>query len=728
MAYIRERTEEKTCYQSGSHIDDSVDNNVDVALVYRIDDTLPERIEAYRSRGYVIHLMTGISWGKYTDYLYGEYDGINHWSEAQCDRFGNTILHSPDVPYMVPTISFCDYLTEKLKIAVDLGVEAIHVEEPEFWDRAGYSESFKREYEIYYRAPWQAPHTSVDARNKCARLKAFLYARAIDRISASLKEYSLTKYGKALRFYVPTHSLLNYTQWKIVSPEGKLCDIPGVDGCIAQVWTGTSREKNLYNGVLKERTFETAFLEYGVMQELVRGTGRRMWFLHDPIEDCPEFDWDDYKQNYLKTVTASLMHTRVSSYEVCPWPTRVFGEKYPKNSPEGVGISEEYRTILNNNFNTLGDMPTASGNDIKIGILMADSQLYQREYPDSEFTSEADRQTGTVLLESEEMWKELEEKLFPSPDDNRELMLKFMSSKAFPAFYGLSLPLLKNGIPVCPVLLDNVRRYPGYLDDYDVILMSYEYMKPDFPDVNAAIAAFVRNGGKLIYAGDGFDPYHKINSWWQGKYETPAEHLFEMLGISAAGKKSVTPAGKGFVGVLKVNPAKFLFNKEGSETLLSFVNEVLANSGEKLSTKNNLIIKRSPYIVAAALDENEDSTPLSLNGLFADMYTPDFRIITEKIILPGENTLLYDLGEIKDSVAIIGTSVRINSLTQDESKIIISAHGALCKANIRLKTDFEPVSVTVNGCESGYDYDKQSKTLLISFPSEAKPVTIEING
>ena len=62
----------------------------------------------------------------------------------------------------------------------------------------------------------------------------------------------------------------------------------------------------MYEGLRKERTFETAYLEYGVMQELVRGTDRRMWFLHDLIEDNPNHTWADYKQNYLKTVVASL--------------------------------------------------------------------------------------------------------------------------------------------------------------------------------------------------------------------------------------------------------------------------------------------------------------------------------------------------------------------------------------------------------------------------------------
>ncbi len=39
-----------------------------------------------------------------------------------------------------------------------------------------------------------------------------------------------------------THSLLNYAQWCIVSPESSLARVNGCDGYIAQVWTGTARD------------------------------------------------------------------------------------------------------------------------------------------------------------------------------------------------------------------------------------------------------------------------------------------------------------------------------------------------------------------------------------------------------------------------------------------------------------------------------------------------------
>jgi hypothetical protein len=80
----------------------------------------------------------------------------------------------------------------------------------------------------------------------------------------------------------------------------------------------------VYEGRRKERTFETAFLEYGAMQNLVRASGRRVWYLNDPIEDNPNHSWEDYRSNWENTLTASLLQPEVWRYEIMPWPERIF--------------------------------------------------------------------------------------------------------------------------------------------------------------------------------------------------------------------------------------------------------------------------------------------------------------------------------------------------------------------------------------------------------------------
>lgn len=721
MAFIRDPKEERTGYQIGDFTVDSVDNHCDFVMVYRADPTTLERIKWYQEHNYIVHSMVGISWGGYHDYLNGEWDGREHWDEGQTDRYGNKIIHEPNLPYMVPTISFANYLTEKLKLIVDAGVEAIHVEEPEFWDRAGYSEAFKREYKLYYREDWTPPHLSVDAKYKCSKLKAYLYTRTIDRVASNLKEYAKVTYNKDLRFYVPTHSLLNYTMWKIVSPEGKLADIPAVDGCIAQVWTGTSRTKNWFDGEIKERTFETAYLEYGVMQELVKGTGRHMWFLHDPIEDNPRFDWNDYRTNYFCTVVASLMHPKVNTYEICPWPNRVFECEYPQGSPDKQRIPDEYRTILNNTFNTLGTLELGESSGLRIGILTGDCQLYQREYPDNLFSAEKEEQVGTVLTESGDFETDIKEILFKGKDVNDEMRYKYMQSAGFPGFYSLAFPLLKYGLPVRPVLLDNARRYTGYLNDYDVLILSYEFMKPDYPDINATLAEWVKQGGTIIYVGDGKDPFNKINSWWTGKYVNPAEHLFEMLGIEPKNEKEIFKCLKGTAAVWQTDPCKFSYSKENADLFRNFFLEVIGDKKDMVEFKNNLVVERDAYIVAAVMDESITDEPLTFEGLFVDMFSAKFDVITKKTLYPNDKCMLLDLSKVKDELAVLGTSVRIFSLENKGDKITCDFYGAgELNAHIRIKVPFKVTEAEIDGEKVECVYDEQSKTVLVSFKSFPK--------
>src|SRR5699024_6832831 len=95
------RTAEKTGFQEAAAYNPAIDLRTDFVMVYGIDETTTERIKVWKDRGYVVHLMTGVAWGEYQDYLYGKFDDRNHWDEAQRDRHDEVIGHGVDVPYMV---------------------------------------------------------------------------------------------------------------------------------------------------------------------------------------------------------------------------------------------------------------------------------------------------------------------------------------------------------------------------------------------------------------------------------------------------------------------------------------------------------------------------------------------------------------------------------------------------------------------------------------------------
>ncbi|SFE20687.1 hypothetical protein SAMN05216378_2715 [Paenibacillus catalpae] len=719
----RIRQEELTGFQEGGPYHPSYDLQTDFVMVYGIHGDFQERIRTWKEKGYVVHLMTGVSWGGYQDYLNGKIDGRPHWDEAQKNRRYENIIHgtSVDIPYMVPTIAYADYLTERIRIAVDAGVEAIHLEEPEFWVEGGYSDAFKREWEIYYREPWQAPHSSVDAQYRASKLKAYLYTRTLDRICSMLKEYAMQKYGRLIRFYVPTHSLINYTQWRIVSPESKLLELPGIDGYIAQVWTGTAQTPNVYNGVRKERTFETAYLEYGIMQELVRGTDRRMWFLHDPIADDPKHTWKDYRTNYIRTLVASLLHPHVSRYEVCPWPRRIYQGEYPREGGSGKErIPASYATELQTILNVLGTMEGQDAewltDSLQVGLLLADSAMYQRNHPDWSEEATSFKYDGTEVASA--------------------LGSEFMELLDWSPFYGLALPLLKHGAAVRPVQLDNAGRFPGYLDDYRVLVLSYEYMKPESSGLHNVLAEWVKEGGTLIYVGDGSDDFHGVREWWnQGgkKYASPMEHLFASLGLETTLAQGSYAVGKGCLAYLPLHPSQCAIDPEAGEQLRETLESALAKVAVSWERKNGMALRRGPYVIAAVLDEAITDEPYDLRGKYVDLLDKDLPVLDQVSVAAGEQVLLYDLSRADEGVQLIAAASRIDDVEQGAGGFTFTAYGPDgIQAAARFLCPCKPQTVSI-GQEGDsiripleFVWDEGSSTVLLSYANNPSGVTVRV--
>ena len=372
------QSNERTCFQTAQPWKPELDLRSDIAIVYGVNKTFPDRVKSWREKGYRVEFMTGSAWGEYQDYFDGRFDGKTHYEEGQVQQDGETIWHGPSVPYVVPTKSFLEYLKSHIKIAIDEGVQAIHLEEPEFWNRAGYSDGFKKEWQEYYGEPWQPQHESPAATYRSNKLKYYLYTRALTELIQFTKEYAKQQ-GQTIPCYVPTHSLINYSIWNIVSPEASLALIPGLDGYIGQVWTGTARTPLYYNGIRKERTFEAAYLEYGSVAAMTQPTGKRVYFLTDPIEDNPEHTWEDYKHNYEATFIAQLLHPEVSHYEVMPWPGRIFLRKYStEKENEKKSIPQNYATeilVLINALNNMNQEEVKSDGTKGIAVLQSNTFL-----------------------------------------------------------------------------------------------------------------------------------------------------------------------------------------------------------------------------------------------------------------------------------------------------------------------------------------------------------------
>lgn len=743
MAFIREKEEIKTGFQEIEPWSSEIDLQTDFVMVYGLNESLESRMQQYRERGYKVHLMLGCAWGNYKEYLCGRWDGKEHWDECQTDRNGNPILHGVDTPYMVPTRSFIQYLTEHLCALIDKGITEIYMEEPEFWEAGGYSEAFKKEYLAYYGVDWEPPHTNINAKYRSSRLKAYLYGRLVRHLSRNIKEYG-RKTGKEIHFYVATHSLVNYAQWKIMSPESRLLDVDEVDGFIAQVWTGTSGTGNVYEGHYKSRTFETAYLEYGIMQELVKGTDKEVWFLQDPVEDNPEHGWEEYADKYKKTLTAALFWPDVDHYEVCPWPNRVFKGRYPRKvglaegmipteDMEGAkNIPDTYATFLAGMIQTLGDMTKEESETEKdaVGVFLADSCMYQRTYPD-----QVEHHGQKINLSGMEDWMN---RLIFQKEEERQLLLSMEKMEyaykeccAFPDWFGLTLPLLKYGLPIQPVYFDHMVRYDEYLRKYRYLILSYEFMKPESEEFHHKLVEWVKQGGTLFYIGKDFDPYNYLQEWWQKfSCDTPAQHLFAEFGMDKEPANGCYRIGEGNVLVWNEVPALLSVNEAIADKYRNWIREGLKMGGYHWKMCNYLSVRRDPYIVIASMQESDMGSVYTKEGLFVDLYEDKYPVVERVLVEPGQEKLLFDLEKIKEDVRIIATAARIENMVCENGQLSIEAKAIdHIQVNMRIRLPGKPEDLCAH-TESGKNmelqsvWDEKSRTVLLSYRSNNEKVYI----
>jgi hypothetical protein len=716
------RSEERLTFQTGQPWTPRTNLNADVAMVYGIGYQMVSNLQTWRQHGYVADVMTGVAWGSYQDYLEGQFDGQKHWDQAQTDVNGNPILHAGDrsIPYISPGDSYGRYLSQGIRRALDAGAGSIYLEEPEFWANSGWEENFKREWKAYYGEDWQAPNSSPDAQYRTSKLKYFLYRRALQQIFEYVREYGKAN-GRVIPCYVATHSLINYANWRIVSPESSLLKV-GADGYIAQIWTGTARTPNYYNGIRKERTFETAFLEYGSMQNLARASGRRIWYLNDPIEDDPNHDWNDYRVNWESTLVASLLQANVWRYEIMPWPERVFNSKHPVKSVvavkksikeleqapvgtglggfgpepdvEKAGIPKAYETELQSVIRALGDMKQS---DVKwqeagtqnVGILVSDTLMFER----------AD----------------------PSPSD-----------AALGSFYGLALPLVEHGIPVEPVQIETATE-PVFLANYKMLLLTYEGQKPPSPEFHEALAAWVRRGGALVVIDDDGDPYNKVREWWNSApnvYQTPRQHLFAQLSIplDEAGLHRV---GEGAVLFERISPAALTRQKDGGAVICRYARLAAAAINLKWLETNAIVMRRGPYVIATGLDEPiAGAKPTVVRGRFVDLFDANLRVVSNVALLPDSHKLLLDLDLQNGSgPKIVAASCHVAHERADAHKLAFDADGiAGTHAVARIRTAEKPVRISAGGVTlEARDYEMENGTLLIRFENAVDAQHIEIS-
>jgi hypothetical protein len=263
-------------------------------------------------------------------------------------------------------------------------------------------------------------------------------------------------------------------------------------------------------------------------------------------------------------------------------------------------------------------------------------------------------------------------------------------------------------------------------------------MKPMKAEFHNHIAEWVKSGGVLVYCGEDTDAYQTVMEWWNtdgNKYDAPSMHLFELLGMNQVPPTGEYGCGKGKVYVIRQEPKTFIMQADNDGEFFSVIQkayETTPNKG-KLETKNSLYLERGPYVITSVMDESVSTDPLTLKGVFIDLFDPTLPVLKEKTINPGEQAFLYNVQKVKNKPAVLCGASRVYNEISKSGFYSFVAKSPIETDNVsRVLLPKKPKEVKVLNpageliTASEYSWDETSSTCLVKFENDPDGVKVEI--
>ncbi|MGN1098957.1 MAG: hypothetical protein ACI4S9_01305 [Christensenellales bacterium] len=634
-------------------------------------------------------------------FINGHYDGKEHYDIVQRDNNGTYHLHTEGSYYVHPSEEFNEYLAEWCKRGIAAGAKDIYIEEPDGYINYCYSDYFKKLWREKYGEDYVYDEESLDQITKRNAIVAQMFVDSYDYVARSVKEtYPDSK------VYIATHSATSYSS-VIVANNGAIVALESIDGVIGQSWTNTSMQPIYYDGGKNVRCFENSYTEYSELVNLTVGLdGKKAYMLNDAKADGG-YSYETCRPIWEDTIVAQMLMPDVYCFESTVWAERAF-----TNAPETYKGVQEAIYRLQGEIHSF-ESTTYSGTN-GVGVVAS-------------FTG-ADSFLGA--------------------SDNLSALVT---------------PLVRSGIPVDVITLERLTSAET-LKNIDILILSYDCIKPNSTTYSKVIAEWVKGGGTLIYVGGYNYAQNFEGSWTEEGYVTPQDQLFDNLGLSVTGfdrytgAKTVTSTkncpeyltGTDAFATLGNTFTSYSIGKEATE-LLKIGNDTLAFE-QKIGSGNVVIVGVEPKglsafegsyselyekILMRAVDlagkqyyapgamytvrgsyefyRTFDRT-MTLSGTFIDMFSDNFDVVVNPTIeketskcykrVSGESGILYGSGAyVVERETETGITFRASNVALSRGILVFGSGSGIKSVTAEyVKSGTEP-------SDFGYEYENGFLTI-----------------
>jgi hypothetical protein len=682
----------KTIFQTNCAYDARIAIAADGVIVHRHGIPFEQAVESWRQHGFAVGRMFFADSDAANVYWTGKWDGTPHPEDVERDRTGQVVKCAGVRPYMLPTEGWIRYLEEMTDKSLEAGANAILPEEPLAHVFTGYEKSFRRLWKDRYKEPWQPQDASAAARFLTAQLKNELYLKLEERLLRRTKQFGRAAH-KDTAFVLPIHSLYSNIAAQLVAPLGTSANLPGVDGYIGQIWTGpVNWALGCYDSPRKS-FFASAYVLYDYFTQLTVQSDKKLWLLVDPVEDNPAHKWSEFAEWYKHCIVAMLLMDDVDSYEIMPWPDRIFLPGYGTGG--GTPAPEDYRTTILAVTQVLQEIPAGG--------------TWIRDTGSGGPKGATARGRIGVAVSDTLMWQPLKQ-------------------PRLQGVYSMLSPLVERGIPVSSFILERVEDQ-AYLSRFKVIVLSYESFKPVRGSMNAALARWVRGGGVLIVLGKDGDELDRCEDFWwhQAGFKSPLCHLLAQLG--SRGKPNASwKLGAGYVFRNDISPTEFANPTVADKIYLPLLDAARRKAGQSTIATPGSFMRRGPFIIAHA-----EGDSIRLSGRFIDVFDPNLSLCDAIQLAPGQSGLYRDVAnEMNESrPALLHTTHRLTSQEYKNGVLRFSISGpagtpAVARAYLPGSRHPQVTAAGSNGEPVEITMQIQGDTLFLRFPNNPSGVTVEI--